>query len=84
MPKLLIGELARGKGINLSQLQRKADITVATARRYWYGTRDGKRDGEALEELHIPTMMKIASVLGVKLKELISDEDRKALYLATR
>jgi hypothetical protein len=83
MPKLLIREIAQDKGLNISQLQRKADITIATARRYWYNTKDGKTEGEPLEELNLPVLLAIAKVLGVKVKDLLSDEDRQALYLAT-
>jgi transcriptional regulator with XRE-family HTH domain len=82
MPRLRTRELAEEQGIKLSQLQRRADITMNTARRYWYSTRDGKADGEQLEELSWPVMKKIADVLGVKVRDLLSEEDRQALQAA--
>jgi hypothetical protein len=83
MPRLRVRELAEANDLNISQLQRKADITMGTARRYWYGTRDGKAEGEPLEELNLPVMRSIARVLGVKVRDLLSGEDQRALQLAT-
>jgi hypothetical protein len=83
MPRLLIREIAEGQGLNISQLQRKADITMGTARRYWYNTRSGSAEGEPLEELSMPVLIAIANVLGVKVRDLLSDEDWQALCLET-
>lgn len=83
MARLRIRELAEAAGLNISQLQRKADITMGTARRYWYNTRDGKTEGDPLEELNLPVLHAIAKVLGVKVKDLLSEEERAALRLAT-
>lgn len=82
MPRLRVRELAEEHGLNISQLQRKADITMGTARRYWYNTRDGKADGEPLEELNIPVLKAIADVLGVKVRDLLTEEDWLALQPA--
>jgi hypothetical protein len=75
MPRLRVRELAEAHDLNISQLQRKADITMGTARRYWYGTRDGKAEGEPLEELNLPVMRAIARLLEVKVRDLLSEED---------
>lgn len=83
MPQLRIRELAEAQHLNISQLQRKADITMGAARRYWYGTRNGRPDGEPLEELNIPVLQSIAKVLGVKMRDLLSEEDWLALQMAT-
>ncbi len=82
MPSLKIRELAEAQGMNISQLQRRADITMNTARRYWYNTRNGKADGDPLEELNLPVLQAIAGVLGVKVRDLIGDEDWLALVPA--
>jgi transcriptional regulator with XRE-family HTH domain len=82
MPRLRVRDLAEGQGLNISQLQRKANITMGTARRYWYNTRDGKADGEPLEELNIPVLKAIADVLGVKVRDLLTEEDWRALQPA--
>jgi len=83
MPRLRVRELAEAQDLNISQLQRKADITMGTARRYWYNTRDGKVEGEPLEELNLTVLKAIARVLGVKVRDLLSEEDWLALQLAT-
>jgi predicted DNA-binding ribbon-helix-helix protein len=82
MARLRIRELAEQQGVKLSHLQRKADITMNTARRYWHSTRDGKKTGEQLEELSWPVLEKIARVLGVKVRDLLSEEDRQTLQIA--
>jgi transcriptional regulator with XRE-family HTH domain len=82
MARLRIRELAESAGLNISQLQRRADITMGTARRYWYNTKDGKADGDPLEELNLPVLQSIAQVLGVKVRDLLGDEDRTTLLLA--
>jgi transcriptional regulator with XRE-family HTH domain len=82
MPRLRIKDLAGAQNINLSQLQRRADITMNTARRYWHSSRDGKDGGEPLEELNWTVLEKIAGVLGVKVRDLLSEEDWQALHAA--
>jgi hypothetical protein len=59
--------------MNLSQLQRKADIAVRTARRYWFNTRSGNVTGEPLEELSLEVLGRIARALEVSVKDLIDD-----------
>jgi hypothetical protein len=81
VPRLRIKELADDQGLNISQLQRRANITYSTARRYYYNTRDGKTQGEPLEELNLPVLIAIAEVLGVKVRDLLTD-DRQARYSA--
>jgi transcriptional regulator with XRE-family HTH domain len=83
MAGLRVRELAEAQGMNISQLQRRADITMGTARRYWYGTRDGREDGEPLEELNLPVLRAIAAVLGVSARDLLGEDIRRALCLAT-
>jgi len=82
MPTLRIRELAEARGLNISQLQRRADITMNTARRYWYNTKDGKAEGPPLEELNLPVLRAIADVLGVKVRDLLTEEDWLALQPA--
>ena len=82
MPQLRIRELAEAKGLSISKLQRSADITMGTARRYWYGTREGRPEGTALEELNLPVLKAIADVLGVKVRDLLREEDWLALQPA--
>lgn len=81
MPQLRIRELAEAQNLNISQLQRKADITMGTARRYWYNTKDGKEQGLPLEELNVPVLKAIARVLNVKVRDLLSDDDDRLARL---
>jgi hypothetical protein len=82
MPKLKIQELARAKGFNISQLQLKTGVAMGTMRRYWYGTRDGKAEGEALQEVDLKILASIAETLEVRLVDLIDEADGLAWLLA--
>ncbi|NOK58222.1 MAG: hypothetical protein GFH27_549279n28 [Chloroflexi bacterium AL-W] len=82
MTKLRVQELARAKGFNISQLQLRVGIAMGTMRRYWYGTRDGKAEGEPLQEVDLSILTTIAQVLEVKLTDLIDDADWLTRLLA--
>ncbi len=71
MPKLRVQEVAKERGLNLSQLQKKAGVTMPSVRRYWYNTRDGKVEGEALREVDLTVLGAIAKALGVEARDLI-------------
>lgn len=78
--RVRVKELAEQRGVrNLSQFQVKAGITMGTARRYWYGTSNGRKEGEPLRIVDLATLEKIAEALGVDPKELI---ERLALTVA--
>lgn len=74
MPRLRVREVAEQQGMNLSQLQRKADIAVRTARRYWFNTKTGNVTGEPMEELHLGILKQIADALGVQPTDLIEND----------
>ncbi len=82
MTKLRVNEVAKERGMNLSQLQRKADIAVRTARRYWFNTQSGNVTGEPLKEISLEVLSAIAKALEVRVVDLISEEDRHAFRLA--
>src|SRR5262245_37609877 len=82
MPKLKVQDLARARGFNISQLQLKTGVAMGTMRRYWYGTRDGKAEGETLQEVDLSILASIAKTLEVKLIDLIDEADRLAWLLA--
>ena len=83
MPKLRVQEVATERGMNMSQLQKKAAVTMPSIRRYWYNTRDGKTTGQPLTEVDLKVLAAIAQALGVKSRDLLTDEDWRALYLAS-
>ena len=83
MPQLKVKELAEARGYNMSRLQRESGVTMPSVRRYWYNTRDGKNEGEPLKEVDLAVLAAIARVLGVKSRDLLSDEDRATLLLAS-
>lgn len=82
MPQLKVRELAEAQNLNMSQLQRKSGVTMPSVRRYWYNTRDGKSEGEPLIEVNLAVLAAIAHALGVKTRDLFSEEDWAALYAA--
>lgn len=84
MTKLRVDKVAKERGINLSQLQRKADIAMRTARRYWFNTQSGNTTGEPLKEISLEVLSAIAKALEVRVVDLISEEERLAWLLAAR
>ncbi|MCG8349694.1 MAG: hypothetical protein MI924_18165, partial [Chloroflexales bacterium] len=51
-----------------------AGISMGTARRYWYGTRDGTENGEPMTTLDLLTIEKVAQAIGVSSwKDLVED-----------
>jgi hypothetical protein len=73
--------LARDPDMSISKLHFAAGISMGSARRYWYGTRDGSEDGEPMTVVDLPTINKVAKAIGVPWKELV--EDRLARLLAS-
>jgi transcriptional regulator with XRE-family HTH domain len=82
MARLRVDEVAKERGMNISQLQRRADIAMRTARRYWFNTQTGNTTGEPLKEISLEVLAAIAAALGVKTRDLFADEDWATLYLA--
>jgi hypothetical protein len=71
MTKLRVQEVAQSQGLNMSQLQKKAGVTMPSVRRYWYNTRDGKAIGEPLREVDLVVLSAIAAALGVEARDLL-------------
>jgi len=82
MAKLRVDQVAKERGMNLSQLQRKADIAMRTARRYWFNTQSGNTTGEPLKEISFEVLGAIAKALEVRVIDLITEEDRRTLRAA--
>lgn len=83
MLRTRVRELALQQGLNLSQLQRKANIAMGTARRYWYNTADGKANGAALAVVDLRALTAIAVALGVTPLDLLEESDTGALWAAS-
>ena len=73
MARLKVRQIAQQQGLNLSQLQKKAGVTMPSVRRYWYNTRDGKSIGEPLKELDLSVLSALAAALGVEANQLIEN-----------
>lgn len=82
MAKLRVDVVAKERGMNLSQLQRKADIAMRTARRYWFNTQTGNVTGEPLKEISLEVLSSIAKALDVRVVDLIVDGDWHAFRFA--
>jgi transcriptional regulator with XRE-family HTH domain len=76
-----VRELAEAQGLSLSQLQRRADIAMGTARRYWYNSRDGREHGEPLNVVDYRALVAIARVLGASVTELILEDDEPGPFV---
>ncbi len=81
MARLKVREVAEAKGKRLSDVQFDARLPMATVRRYWYGTSDGKAEGKQLTEVDLTKLAAIAEALDVKVTDLIENE-WLALYVA--
>lgn len=66
MARLVIKELAESKGINRSQLQIKAGVTLPMLNRYWNNDTDS---------VHLASIDKIAHALGVQVRDLFAEDD---------
>ena len=66
MARLIIKEVARGRGINQSQLQLRAGVTPQLLNRYW----NNHTRSVALDQLEL-----IAKALGVRPGELIVPDE---------
>lgn len=73
--RLRIREIAEAKGLNLSQLARRADLGMTTARRMWFGTGDGREAGVPLQYVNLDVLERIARVLEVAPNDLLVQED---------
>lgn len=69
--RLKVREFAEKKGLSLAVFQRDAKLPVSTARRYWYGTTDGREAGERMEQLNLDTLYQISQFLNVEPGELL-------------
>ncbi len=71
MTTLRVKELAEGRGWNISQLARKANITYPTALGLWH---------DRAEQFQRKTLDRVAVALGVTVSELFSGQpDPKAV-----
>ncbi len=68
MLRLRIQEIAEAQGLNRSQLQRRAGVTLALLDRYWKSQ---------TSEIRLSELEKIAAALGVKPEELLTSEPLK-------
>ena len=82
MPGLKVQEIAKEQNLNMSQLQLKVGVAMGTIRRYWYGTKDGKETGPSLTEVDLSILQRLAKALGVRVADLIAEDDRLTLRLA--
>ena len=65
MIKLRLAQLATQRGLNLNQTAIQSGISLAVIRRYWYSSKDGKKDGEPLLEVRMDFLEKLADLLKV-------------------
>lgn len=78
--RLRVKEVAEQQGVKTAtELHFKAKLSMSTARRYWYGTTNGREDGKPLRIVHLDTLQSIADGLGIDAKDLI---ERLALSVA--
>jgi len=70
---LRVQDIAQEKGLNLSRLQKKSNLDMIIVRRHWYCTQNGSLNGASLVQLNVHTLIKLARVLEVSVKDLFND-----------
>ena len=63
--RLRVGALGEAQGLTLSQLQRRVNLSMSTARRVWYSTSDGNAPGPSLKQVSLDVIEQIADYFGV-------------------
>jgi transcriptional regulator with XRE-family HTH domain len=66
MVRLIIKEVAEKQGMNRSQLQIRAGVTLPMLNRYW---------NNKTESVHLASIDRIARALGVQVRDLFAAED---------
>lgn len=81
MARLKVQEAAKARGLNLSTLQAAVNkrlekpAAMGTMRRYWYATRDGKEQGDPIEQVDIHLLGTIAHALEIRISELLNEDE---------
>lgn len=83
MARLRVQEVAVERGLNLSQLQAAVNrrlpvnepVALGTMRRYWHSTRSGNIGDAPIELVDIHLLGTIAHVLGVRVSELLNEDE---------
>lgn len=81
MARLRVQERAAERDINLTQLHMRVmgragkPVSMSTLRRYWYSTKDGKAQGDAIELVDVHLLGTIAKALDVPVGELLNGEE---------
>ncbi|HEU4324658.1 MAG TPA: helix-turn-helix transcriptional regulator [Roseiflexaceae bacterium] len=66
MARLKVRELAEAQGLDMAKLSRRADVAYRTIVRMWHNPE---------HDASISTLEKIAKALGVRVVDLIADEE---------
>lgn len=69
--RLRVRELSEARGLNISLLQRGASIPMSTARRIWYSTSDGKKNGPPLQFVNLEVLDRLSIYFGVEPGKLL-------------
>lgn len=72
--RLRVRELAEARKLTLAQFQRRVNLSVSTARRFWYSTSDGSENGEPLKAIRLDLVEQIADYFGIAPGELFMKE----------
>ena len=66
MARLCVREVAQEKGIGIGKLSRLSDISTTTIRKIWH---------DPAYDATLSTLQKIATALGVDVRDLITSEE---------
>lgn len=69
--RLRVRDIAESQGLTLNQFQRRLGLSMSTSRRIWYGTSDGREQGERLKQVSLDVIEKVADYFGIAPGELL-------------
>lgn len=68
--RLRVRAVAEARGLSLNQFQRRLGLSMSTSRRVWYGTSDGREQGEPLKQVSLDVIEQIADYFEIPPGEL--------------
>lgn len=67
--RLFIKEVAESRGLNMSQLQRRAQLPMSTVQRYWHNK--GIKQGESLDSVRLVHLNALCEALECEPGEIV-------------
>lgn len=67
--KLFVKDVAEARGLNMSQLQRRAQLPMSTIQRYWHG--QGIKKGEPIDSVRLVHLNALCDALQCEPGDIV-------------